>query len=643
MSAPAPLRDLLHGFAFDRLFNELGWDRFAVRPTVQVGEAWFDLSGAAQKRGFVVLVCAPDDHGRIPASDLRRRIDREVTKLHREHLLVFVDAARTEQVWMFAHRQQGEPTRLRERRWQAGQTGDPILQTLQGFAVSLAEDDALTLVDVTRRNRQAAAVEKVTRKFYAAYKQEHDAFRGFVQGIKEQGDRAWYASVMLNRLMFVYFIQKKGFLDGNPDYLRDKLRQTQEQRGPDQFITFYRHFLLRLFHHGLGARKHERRKGLDALLGDVPYLNGGLFDVHQLERVHASMDVPDEAFEKLFVFFDDYTWHLDERPGGDDAEINPDVIGYIFEKHINQKQMGAYYTKEDITGYIGQNTIIPAVFDQARTNPEFGCAVGFRPDGALWGMLREHPDHYLYGSVKHGTDLPLPPEIAAGDADVAQRDGWNRLAAAGFALPTETWREHIARRQRCTEVRARLAAGAVTSVDDLITLNLDIRQFAEDAIARAEGSDLVWAFYQALRGVTVLDPTCGSGAFLFAALNILRPLYDACLDRMQGFLDDLERAGQPHWPETLRHFREELARIERHPNRDAFVLKTIILNNLFGVDIMEEAVEICKLRLFLKQVAQVEDAADIEPLPDIDFNIRAGNTLVGFATLDQVKAAITGV
>jgi hypothetical protein len=60
------------------------------------------------------------------------------------------------------------------------------------------------------------------------------------------------------------------------------------------------------------------------------------------------------------------------------------------------------------------------------------------------------------------------------------------------------------------------------------------------------------------------------------------------------------------------------------------------------VDIMEEAVEICKLRLFLKLVAQVEKIKDLEPLPDIDFNIRPGNTLVGFARLDDVKATLDG-
>src|SRR5436309_3672507 len=88
-----------------------------------------------------------------------------------------------------------------------------------------------------------------------------------------------------------------------------------------------------------------------------------------------------------------------------------------------------------------------------------------------------------------------------------------------------------------------------------------------------------------------------------------------------------------------------LDRVAAHPSRRYFVFKTIILNNLFGVDIMEEATEICKLRLFLKLAAQVKPDASkenfgIEPLPDIDFNIRAGNTLIGYATPDEVRRSM---
>ena len=91
----------------------------------------------------------------------------------------------------------------------------------------------------------------------------------------------------------------------------------------------------------------------------MPYLNGGLFLRHQIEEANGGIDIPDAAFEAVFAFFDRYQWHLDDRPLRSDNEINPDVLGYIFEKYINQKQMGAYYTNEDITEYIPKNTIIP--------------------------------------------------------------------------------------------------------------------------------------------------------------------------------------------------------------------------------------------------------------------------------------------
>jgi len=215
-------------------------------------------------------------------------------------------------------------------------------------------------------------------------------------------------------------------------------------------------------------------------------------------------------------------------------------------------------------------------------------------------------------------------------------------AADPIRLVTETWREYAARRQRCLEIRKKLRNGEVHQINDLITYNLDIRQFAEDVISTCEGPELLRAFYHAIAQVTVLDPTCGSGAFLFAALNILEPLYDACLDRMQVFVEELPSSGGRHHREKFADFKKILARVAEHPNHRYFVLKSIIINNLYGVDIMPEAVEICKLRLFLKLVAQVEDAGNIEPLPDIDFNIRAGNTLVGFANYEEVKKAVGG-
>lgn len=464
---------------------------------------------------------------------------------------------------------------------------------------------------------------------------------------------------MLNRLMFVYFIQKKGFLDGDENYLANRMAQVQATAGKGKFHSFYRQFLRRLFHEGLGQPKTERDPSLAKLIGDVPYLNGGLFDVHELEESNPGIDVPDEAFKQLFAFFDAWDWHLDDRPLKSGTEINPDVLGYIFEKYINQKQMGAYYTKEDITEYISKNTVIPHLLEQAQER----CKVAFDGEASIWNLLKADPDCYIYPAMKtgvvdaHGKLVPLsvlPDFVQTGMKDPKARmfDRRYNLGEAVFhtatgergTLPTETWREYAERRKRCLAVRDKLANGEARNTDDLVALNLDIRQFMQDVIDQSTSPDLLRVVWQAIvgrvpeksnerfrHGITILDPTCGSGAFLFAALNVLEPLYEACLDRMESFVEDARKLGKATEPD----FVKVLAEVEKHPSRRYYIYKNIILHNLFGVDIMAEAVEICKLRLFLKLVSQVDPGRDLEPLPDIDFNIRTGNTLVGFATEAQ--------
>ena len=650
----ARARPLLQSGDLARLFREeLGWEPSRQKLTLRAAEQDHALTAFAEKRGFTAWLCVAPDGG-LPAHAIRLKIERKLTETNFEHLIVFTTPDRDRQSWMWVRREPGKPLAVRTHEFFRAQPGDSLLQKLDSLYVSFAEEEAgIAIVQMGGKARAAFDLERVTKAFYRDFDTHRKAFLTFIDGIGEVADREWYASVMLNRLMFVYFIQKKGFLDGDRDYLRHRLQRSQQEKGKDKFYTFYRYFLLRLFHEGFGRRRQDRAPDLEKLLGNIPYLNGGLFDVHELEkpeRYGEAIQISDKAFERVFDYFDAYQWHLDERPLRNDKEINPDVLGYIFEKYINQKQMGAYYTKEDITEYISKNTVLPFLFDAARTR----CKVAFEnPDGpTVWDLLRENPDRYIYPALRHGTGKKLPPEIAAGldptQPDlIERRKAWNKPAPTDYALPTEIWREVVARRQRCEEIRKKLAAGEVRDVNEFITLNLDLRQFAQDVIQGCEGPDLLMALWHAVTAITVLDPTGGSGAFVFAALNILDPLYEACLDRMEAFLAEWGEAGRKAHPNYHKKFTEVLARVDAHPNRRYFVLKSIILNNLYAVDIMEEAVEICKLRLFLKLAAQVEpdatkDNLGIEPLPDVDFNIRAGNTLVGYATYDEVKRAVTG-
>jgi hypothetical protein len=617
-------RQCLKEFDFRRLFlDQLGWDKHASELEKVLDGRAYRFQAVSEKRGVVVLVSDS-----IPEYSARVRLDRLIAKDHFEHLIIFADQARGRQVWQWMRRESGKPNAIRAYSYSVGQSGELLLQKLEHLVVTLDEEDQTGLADILGRVRAGFDVEKVTKKFYERFKEEHDRFLKFVVGIPDEQMEAWYASVMINRLMFLYFIQAKSFLNGDLDYLRNKLKESRDRKKDG----YYRDFLCPLFFEGFARKKEERSVAVNKLLGAIPYLNGGLFQRHQIEELHGKkIQITDTAFERLFGFFREYTWHLDERENRNDREINPDVLGYIFEKYINQKQMGAYYTKEDITGYISQNTIIPFVLDAARKN----CTVAFDKGAAVWRLLQDDPDRYIYAAVRHGASLELPADIAAGLSSVKKRSGWNRTAPPEYALPTEIWREVVERRRRYQEVRGKLARGEVSELNDLITLNLDVRQFAEDVIQLSEGPELLRALYKVISKVSVLDPTCGSGAFLFAALNILKPVYETCLQRMQMFVDELD-ASPAHHPKKFDDFRQVLEESKQHPKQDYFILKSIIVNNLYGVDIMEEAVEICKLRLFLKLVAQVDSQDRVEPLPDIDFNIRAGNTLVGYTRITEI-------
>jgi len=622
----------LQSFDFGSLFREeLGWDNYTTAHEVEVEGQSYRLKAVSEKRGMVAYVCQTVAASKIPPYAVRLKIERAISKLTLQHIIIHTDGQT--QIWQWVKREAGKPAAVREYALYAGHTGAPLLQKLQTIAFSLDEEETLTLVDVDTRVRAAFDVERITKRFYEIFKTEHAAFLQFIKGIPDDDTHSWYASVMLNRFMFIYFIQKKGFLGGDEYYLTNKLKETKA-KDKDRF---YKDFLCPLFFEGFAQK--ERSDATKKLLGNVPYLNGGLFLKHQIENEHgSSITISDAAFDKLFTFFEGYRWHLDERPLRDDREINPDVLGFIFEKYINQKLMGAYYTKEDITGYISKNTIIPFLFDAAQKQ----CGVAFEGEHSVWRLLQADPDRYIYEAVKKGVLLPLPEDIEAGINDVAKRGGWNKAASDEYALPTEIWREVVARRQKYAEIRGKLESGEVRAINDLITLNLDIRQFAQDVIESSEGPELVRAFWNAIQSLSVLDPTVGSGAFLFAALNILEPLYEACLDRMEWFVANAKAPGETRFPEPFTDFKAVLANVAKHPNHKYFVLKSIIVNNLFGVDIMEEATEICKLRLFLKLASHIEpnfqkENLGIEPLPDIDFNIRAGNTLVGFATLGEIR------
>jgi Putative DNA-binding domain len=519
-------RDLLQRFEFKNLFvDELGWAQPTSRrpAAIEAADESFLRVQIAELSGVVVFEITASG-GRIPDAKTRAAIHKETAKLYHENLLIFVDERRTQSLWYWVKREDSK-SYPREHSYFRAQPGDLFLSKLSSMVVDISEFDEsgrLPIVEVASRLKKALDIEHVTKKFYAEFQQEHIAFLEFIKGIDDERDRRWYASIMLNRLMFVYFLQKKYFIDNGDDlYLQNKLAESRK-RGRD---LYYSEFLTTLFFEGFAKPEEERSAKARTLLGTIKYLNGGLFLEHRIELDWKRIQIADKAFDNLFALFGRYSWNLNDTPGGEDNELNPDVLGYIFEKYINQKAFGAYYTRPEITEYLCERTIHKLILDRV-----------------------------------------------------------NKPAIPG-ALPARQF-ESIAE----------------------MLMNLDAQ------LCRELINDV-------LPDLRLLDPACGSGAFLVSAMKTLIGVYSAVIGRIKF----LSNSNLTRW----------LKEIEREHDPAYFIKKKIITDNLFGVDIMEEAVEIAKLRLFLALVASAQTVEQLEPLPNIDFNILAGNSLIGLMHVDD--------
>ncbi len=267
----------------------MGWDHPRHNNPVRIPDGALTAAAVAEKKGVTAFrVNCP---GSLPLRAGQDRLVRELRRVSRDQLVVFT--APDECLWLWPEqRPSGVGYRLVAHRYPVDTPTEAILQRLQRASFTISEESSLTSAAVLERVRRSFNAEKVTRSFYREFERHHRSFSEAISGIGHAGDRSWYASLILNRLMFCYFVQNKGFLDGDQGYLRSRLTRAMDREGPD---TFFKSFLLPLFHHGLGDR--EQAYGNDdtaAMVGSVPFVNGGIFERHRLERDY-DPDIPDSA------------------------------------------------------------------------------------------------------------------------------------------------------------------------------------------------------------------------------------------------------------------------------------------------------------------------------------------------------------
>ncbi len=359
-------------------------------------------------------------------------------------------------------------------------------------------------------------VEPVTKRFFAEYQRvfDHamDRVEGFGDGAEEQESKKLFVQTLFDRLMFVYFLQRKGWLvfRGRKDYLEAFWEDHCNRDDSDDFGAKNFHYdrLRLLFFGGLNNYQSQDVTSDPTArnyIGEVPFLNGGLFEETADEKNRKGMNgtkVPDECIEEIFdKLFGRFNFTvMESTPFDIEVAVDPEMLGKVFEELVTGRhESGSYYTPRAVVSF----------------------------------MCREALKGYL------GERMPsLGSEVIASFVDDRETSGISLAAARGIS----------------------------SALDDF----------------------------------SVIDPACGSGAYLLGMMQELVDLHTALYsDRLKS------------------------------DARDVYALKLhIIQRNLYGVDVDEFAVNIAMLRLWLSLAIEY-DGDTPEPLPNLDFEIVRGDSLLG--------------
>ncbi|HSP34994.1 MAG TPA: N-6 DNA methylase [Thermoanaerobaculia bacterium] len=357
------------------------------------------------------------------------------------------------------------------------------LDRLNLLALSGSDCDAARIFD------RALDRESVTRQFFVRFR---TAVRDVAAELAQRHGRDEadaHALLILSRLLFLSFIQEKGWLNGERRFLVDRLERAHVDRR-----EFFATVLLPLFFGCLNTPAAER--SFDAReLGRIPYLNGGLFEPSPFERrtpeLHLSNELMRSVLEEVFEKFD---FSVDESDTAG-THVDPEMLGKVFESLMaadERAASGSFYTPKEIVDVLTTRAIAEWLSDH---------------DGAL----RADIESLIAGA-------PVPPTVALSAPQLIEK----------------------------------------------------------------------------LRSISVLDPACGSGAFLLSAL---------------GVIERLLRALGDDGPELRQQ---------------------IVSRSLYGVDLKPEAVRLCELRLWLSIVSRADATIEtVVPLPNLDRNILQGNALLG--------------
>ena len=540
--------DVVH---LQTLFRELlNWGKPKNTVTIPIptpNSSPIEAVPIAELKGLpVYLIQWPENQ--LPNITSRRRAQKELSKYHVSSIVccyVTRDNLSTPNAIAFTWAKpiNSGKTQLRTLPYSFDSHARTTIERLAELAFELESLNQLTINDVQSKVEHAFDVEAVTKQFFDDYNHVFNELQKIlisshpstIQNPTEIKVFAHdYALQLLNRIMFLYFIQRKRWLGGDPNFIAKFWCAYRESGQPKD--TFFKQWLSVLFFEAFNKKFQAGRSDRSHLppnvrsaLAQAPYLNGGLFTPNRLDEAALELNLPDDFFALLFDQFNGTTPGFLERynftiaestPLDIEVAVNPEMIGKVYESLVNVTSEGL--TEEDLRGTAG-------IFYTPRVEIDLMCRLSLVD--ALANRLGTEHKPLLYDAV-FASD---PAEKEASDQALAERNLWPKLN-------------------------------------------------------------------ECLRNLTICDPACGSGSFLVGMLLVL---------------DDLQARANTQLG------------IDETPYERR---RRIIGEQLYGVDVMDWAVHIAELRLWLQLVVET----DLHPaelhlrplLPNLSFKIRQGDSLV---------------
>ena len=309
--------------------------------------ATLNVSPIAQMGGLPVFrIDWPED--RLPTVTDRRAVQRALKPGYAEHLICYVTKDKKQLAFVWARRRPDDAVELRTLPYEVGAPARTTIERLAALAFTLDELTAgpPPITNVTDKLNQAFDVEAVTRDFFDGFQTVFDELQRQLR--KQHRDPQWahdYSLQLLSRILFLYFIQRKRWLGGDPHFLRG-FWNAYKAAGQAK-DTFFDQWLSLLFFEAFNRRFHGGHKhfpdGIRQALQLAPYLNGGLFTKTELDTKYP-VKVPDNFFVQLFDsfegssagFFERYNFTISEStPLNIEVAVDPEMIGKVYESLVN--------------------------------------------------------------------------------------------------------------------------------------------------------------------------------------------------------------------------------------------------------------------------------------------------------------------